>query len=54
MVILEIQSRGCTSNRSVHVINFEIKDNHEDAALGAQEIMALAVKVCLTVNYVLV
>lgn len=28
-------------NRPVFVVNFEIKDNHEDAALGARAILQL-------------
>ena len=44
---IEILSKGCKDNKSVHVINFEIKDNHEDAASGAKEILQLALKVTL-------
>jgi RNA polymerase II subunit A C-terminal domain phosphatase SSU72 len=39
----EIASRAASklSNRILHVVNFEIKDNHEDACTGAQEILKL-------------
>ena len=42
----EITSKAATnpSNRIVHVVNFEIKDNHEDACIGAQEILKLVHK----------
>lgn len=42
----EFASRAASklSNRIVHVVNFEIKDNHEDACVGAQEILKLTQK----------
>lgn len=39
---IDLMSRGATMNRPVHIINVEIKDNHEDAALGARYILQLA------------
>lgn len=35
-------NRGATSNRLVHVINVDIRDNHEDALLGGKAILDLA------------
>lgn len=37
----ELESLGSTSFRPVHVVNLEIKDNHEDATLGAFLILKL-------------
>jgi RNA polymerase II subunit A C-terminal domain phosphatase SSU72 len=34
--------RGMKRNTPVHVINVEIRDNHEDAAVGGQIILGLA------------
>lgn len=36
-----LESLGSTSFRPVHVVNLEIKDNHEDATLGAFLILKL-------------
>ena len=33
--IVDFQSRAVSSSIPAHVINIEIKDNHEDATLGA-------------------
>ena len=41
-LLLEAASK--LSNRIVNVVNFEIKDNHEDACVGAQEILKLTQK----------
>ncbi|ORX88259.1 RNA polymerase II subunit A C-terminal domain phosphatase SSU72-like protein [Anaeromyces robustus] len=38
----DLINRGCEHNLPVHVINIEIKDNHEDAAVGGQLITQLA------------
>ena len=40
--MLELLSRGGAHNRSVHVINVEIRDNHEDATIGGRLILQLA------------
>jgi len=42
---LELGNRGGQHNRPVHVINIEIKDNHEDAAVGGRLILELSVLV---------
>lgn len=34
--------RGFRTNRPVHIINFDIKDNPEDATIGARAILQLA------------
>ncbi|KAJ1672868.1 RNA polymerase II subunit A C-terminal domain phosphatase [Spiromyces aspiralis] len=38
----ELLSRGGKRARMTHVINVEIKDNHEDAALGGRVILQIA------------
>lgn len=35
-------NRGAVLNKLVHVINVDIKDNHEDALLGGKAILDLA------------
>lgn len=40
--LLDLSSRGQNLNSSTHVINVEIKDNHEDALLGGRAILQLA------------
>lgn len=37
----DISNRGEDLGRLVHVINFDIKDNHEDATIGAKNILQL-------------
>ncbi|CAG8529151.1 10130_t:CDS:2 [Diversispora eburnea] len=37
----DLTDRGETRNRPVHVINIDIKDNHEDALLGGRAILQL-------------
>ncbi|KXS13467.1 Ssu72 RNA polymerase II CTD phosphatase [Gonapodya prolifera JEL478] len=37
----DLTTRGGTLNRPVHVVNVEIRDNHEDAAVGARQIQRL-------------
>lgn len=43
----DLEDRETSSNEPVHVINVEIKDNHECATIGAQHIVKLAALVCL-------
>lgn len=41
-VIDDLHARGSPLNRAVHVINVDIKDNHEEAAIGGSGILDLA------------
>ncbi len=41
-VIDDLMNRGSPLNRPVHVINVDIRDNHEEAAIGGQGILDLA------------
>ncbi|KAK9455072.1 RNA polymerase II subunit A [Dipodascopsis uninucleata] len=38
----DLLNRGETHNRMVHIINVDIKDNHEEAAVGGRAILRLA------------
>lgn len=42
IVCHDLMNRGSPLNKLVHVINVEIKDNHEDAKVGARGILDLA------------
>ncbi|VVT56953.1 uncharacterized protein SAPINGB_P005440 [Magnusiomyces paraingens] len=41
-VCYDLMNRGANINKLVHVINVEIKDNHEEAYVGARGILDLA------------
>jgi len=41
-VLKDLEDRETTSNSPVHVVNIDIKDNHESATLGAMHIVQLA------------
>jgi RNA polymerase II subunit A C-terminal domain phosphatase SSU72 len=41
-VCIDLMNRGAKLNRLVHVINIEIKDNHEEAVVGGNGILDLA------------
>ncbi|KAI9006586.1 Ssu72-like protein [Phycomyces nitens] len=41
-VVEDLSNRGQSLNKSTHVMNVEIKDNHEDATLGGRAILQLA------------
>lgn len=51
-VLEDLLARGGVQHRPVHVVNVEIKDNHEDAMLGGRLILQLAQLVSETLRIV--
>lgn len=45
IVTEEINSRGAVNDKMIHIINFEIKDNQEEATVGARNILQFVTQV---------
>ncbi|VIO94877.1 carbamoyl-phosphate synthase, large subunit, putative [Brugia malayi] len=46
-IVEDLQTRDTNEGDSVHVINIDIQDNHEEAAIGALFVCDLCAKVCI-------
>ena len=49
-VVEDLLNRGAPLNRPAHVINVDIKDNHDESVLGAKAIMDLATRLNKAAN----
>lgn len=48
-MVEDLQTRESFDGDSVHVINIDIQDNHEEATIGALFVCELCSRVCLVV-----
>ncbi|VDN83076.1 unnamed protein product, partial [Brugia pahangi] len=46
-IVEDLQTRDTNEGDSVHVINIDIQDNHEEATIGALFVCDLCAKVCI-------
>ncbi|MCP9263955.1 RNA polymerase II subunit A C-terminal domain phosphatase SSU72 [Dirofilaria immitis] len=52
-IVEDLQTRDTNEGDSVHVINIDIQDNHEEATIGALFVCDLCAKTHYTVHYVM-